>query len=127
MAAPQRQQRLINVRHRRLLPTLLRTVRERAALWWKRQSRLIPQGFKWPAESILELNKEINCFAGYKAQNVLRDETKILLCVSDRAGMQGSQEGTRPQGALQAPQGASGRWALAFWEPKFSRSGERKE
>lgn len=53
---------------------------ERAPLWWKEQSRLIPQGFKWLAESILELNKEINCFAGYKAQNVLRDETKIL-CV----------------------------------------------
>ena len=41
---------------------------------------VIPQGFKGPAESILGLRKEINCFAGYKVQNVLRDETKIF-CV----------------------------------------------
>lgn len=46
----------------------------------ERQAQLIPRGFKWPAESISGLNKEINCFVGYKAQNVLRDETKIL-CV----------------------------------------------
>lgn len=37
-----------------------------------------PSKFRGFLESISELSREINCFAGYKAQNVLRDETKIL-------------------------------------------------
>lgn len=59
---------------------LLLGFRGRGAAGETRQSRLIPQGFTWPAENILELSKEINCLAGYKVLNVLRDETQIL-CV----------------------------------------------
>lgn len=47
----------------------------RGAAWGTRQSWLIPQGFTWPTENILEWSKEINCLAGYKVLNVLRDET----------------------------------------------------
>lgn len=80
MAAPQRQQQLIPVGslchpvpHPLLSPRTLSP--------WVEPAELVnPTGLKGPAESILELDAEINCFAGYKAQNVLRDEKKIL-CV----------------------------------------------
>lgn len=39
-----------------------------------------PTGLKGPGDSVLQLNKEISCFAGYEGQDPCRDEKKIL-CV----------------------------------------------
>lgn len=76
MAAPPRQQRLINVSDHISGPPACLLPRLRLVM--ETSEPVIPQSFGGPWESISELSREINCFAGYKAQNVLRDETKIL-------------------------------------------------
>jgi hypothetical protein len=69
---------------------------------WVEMSELLnPTGLKGLAERVLELNKEINCFAGYEAQNVLRDEKKILcvfLTVKESRSCPGLGPGLQGQG-----------------------------